>query len=360
MRETVEILRFLFACIHDLHIVVEVISEQRKFGARLLVEILFNGNVHVDRLFGLEVGISFKKPAIAKRRLLIQGRLVHFPVMIKFGNAARRKTRADICFDAKIGTHLVSRADGGREIHAKMAVVRIAKGRNQQKLLACLPAIHQICAVIMQRRIVNHPFRRNLGRIGRIGRIGTNIEPRYFTPSLSRHFDSRAFAAFFMIISTECHIVVIPCHDSHGGFDDTIFPVQVIKIGMLVRQMRIQGACIKINVRIILRPISAHAEIRTIRLLLPVDAVIPAPSILLRVHREHRAKRRILLQILIEAVCRKAQRLPLAERAFHACAHRHALAIVLHRRTITIVEERRRPALADGEIHIDAFAHIAR
>ena len=65
---SIEILTLFFSRIHDLHIVFVIVAEECNLRTRLFVEILFNGDIHIERLLRLELGIAFEQPSVADRR----------------------------------------------------------------------------------------------------------------------------------------------------------------------------------------------------------------------------------------------------------------------------------------------------
>ena len=96
----VEIFAVLFPCVHDLHIIAEIIAEQSNLYTRLFVELRLQGYIHIERFLRFQIGVPLKEPAVTNRRCRIQRRFVHFPVMIELGDARRGKTGADIRFNA--------------------------------------------------------------------------------------------------------------------------------------------------------------------------------------------------------------------------------------------------------------------
>ena len=64
----VEILAVLFSLIHDLHIVFIVVAEERDLCTRFFIEVLFDGDIHIERLLGLQFGIALEQPAVSDGR----------------------------------------------------------------------------------------------------------------------------------------------------------------------------------------------------------------------------------------------------------------------------------------------------
>ena len=65
---TFDVLAVLFSLIHDLHIVFIVIAEERDLRTRLFIEVLFDGDIHIERLLGLQFGIALEQPAVSDGR----------------------------------------------------------------------------------------------------------------------------------------------------------------------------------------------------------------------------------------------------------------------------------------------------
>ena len=145
-----EILAVLFPLIHDLHIVFIIVAEECDLCTRLLVEILLDGDIHVECLLGLQLGIALKQPTVPNRRSIVQRRFIHLPVMVELGDAACREARADVRLDTDVVPRLIRRANGRGDVHAEMAVIRIAQGGDDEQLLANLPVVHDVGAVVVQ------------------------------------------------------------------------------------------------------------------------------------------------------------------------------------------------------------------
>ena len=78
--------------------------------------------------------------------------------MVELGNATCREARANVRLKAHIVACLIRCPDGGGDVYAEVTVVRIAQRGDHKQLLADLPVVHDVGAVVAQRGFVDIGF----------------------------------------------------------------------------------------------------------------------------------------------------------------------------------------------------------
>ena len=244
-----------------------------------------------------------------------------------------------------------------------MAVIRIAQGGDDKQFLADLPIVRDIGAVVVQGCLIDITGIGAFIRIGWIRGVRECVDACLFVRRLSRYRDACSLAVFVMIVCTDSDIVLVMCHHTDRCLDHIVLAIEIIEIEMTIRYPFAKNMIVHVGIMLCL--IEAHAVVRMTRLLLPVNAEIIAPCVLRRRHSDpfscrKFSERRILFQILRLAICREGEGFIFAECKFGAQAHRIALAVVLHRCAVIVVEEGSGLAPAIGEVHVRAAAEVAR
>ena len=243
-----------------------------------------------------------------------------------------------------------------------MAVIRIAQSGDDEQLLANLPVIHDVGTVVVQRGFIDIAGVGASIRIQWIHGIWEGIDTPFLPCRLSWNVDSCSLTVFIVIVGSDGDIVLVMRHHTDRCLHDIIHAIEVVKVEMTVGEPPSKDIIIYIGV--MLRLVEAHVVVRAACLLLPVDAEVIAPCIFCCNHSDglaaaESAKRCILLQVLRLTICRDGDCLVLADRKLGTCTHRVAVAIVLHGRAISVVEERSGLAPSIGEVHIRSAAEVA-
>ena len=95
--------------------------------------------------------------------------------------------------------------------------------------------------------------------------------------------DSCSLTVFIVIVRADGHIVLVVRHYTDRCLHDIIYAIKVIEVHMTVGDTRLAKDII-IHIGIVFRLIEAHVIVRAACLLLPIDAEIIAPCILIGNH----------------------------------------------------------------------------